>query len=81
MFTREKMRALTQQFGFRMVHSSPYYMQDNGQAEATNKVLIDMIRKIVEDKPRRWHEVLSKVLWAYKNSKSNATSLTLYRLT
>ena len=35
----------------------------------------------MEDKPRRWHEVLSEVLWAYRNSKSNATSLTPYRLT
>ena len=40
-----------------------------------------MIKKTVEDKPRRWHEVLSEVLWAYRNSKSNATSLTPYQLT
>lgn len=49
-------------------------------AEATNKVLIDMIKKTVEDKPRRWHEVFSKVLWAYKNSKSNVTGLVPYPL-
>ena len=60
MFTGEKMKAFTQQFGFRLVHSSPYYAQANGQVEATNKVLIDMIKKTVEDKPRRWHEVLSR---------------------
>ena len=40
-----------------------------------------MIKTAVEDKPRRWHEVLSEVLWAYKNYKNNATSLTLYLVT
>ena len=40
-----------------------------------------MIKKIVEDKLRRWHEVLLEVLWTYRNSKSNATGLTPYRLT
>ena len=34
----------------------------------------------MEDKPKRWHEVLFEVLWAYRNSKSNAISLTPYRL-
>ena len=40
-----------------------------------------MIKKTIEDKPRRWHEVLFKVLWAYRNSKNNATDLTPYQLT
>ena len=71
------MKAFALQIGFRLVHSSFYYAQANGQAEATNKVLIDMIKKTVEDKPGRWHEVLC----AYRNSKNNATSLTPYRLT
>ena len=40
-----------------------------------------MIKKTVEDKPRRWYEVLFEVLLAYRNSKSNATSLAPYQLT
>ena len=51
------------------------------QVEATDKTLIDMIKKTVKDKPRRWHEVLCEVLWAYRNSKSNAIGLTSYQLT
>ena len=75
MFTGEK-KAFAQQFGFQLVHSSPYYAKANGQVEATNKILINMIRKIVVDKPKKWHEVLSEVLWAYRNSKNNTTGLT-----
>ena len=53
MFIGEKMKAFAHQFGFRLVHSYPYYAQANGQAETTNKVLIDKIKKTIEDKPRR----------------------------
>ena len=80
MFIEKKMKIFAQQFGFQLVHSSPYYTQANRQAEASNKVLIDMTEKTMEDK-LRWHEVLFEVLWAYKNSKSNATGLTPYWLT
>ena len=75
------MKAFTQQLGFQLVHFPPYYTLANGQAEATNKVLIDMINKTIEDKPRRWHEILSEVLWAYRNPKSNTIGLTPYQLT
>ena len=53
MFTGEKIKAFAQQFGFWLVHSSPYYAKANGQVEATNKVLIDIIKKAIEDKPRK----------------------------
>ena len=56
------MKTFAQQFGFRLVYSSLYYAQANRQPEAINKVLINMIKKTIEDKPRRWHEVFSEVL-------------------
>jgi hypothetical protein len=40
----------------KLMNSSPYYAQANGQAEATNKVLIKIIKRRIEDNPRRWHE-------------------------
>jgi hypothetical protein len=43
-----------------MLNSSPYYAQVNGQAESSNKILIKLIKKKIEDNPRRWHEVLSE---------------------
>ena len=69
MFVGDKVAAFAQQFGIKMLHSTPYYAQTNGQAEATNKLLISMIKKGVEDQPRKWHETLNEVLWAYKNSR------------
>ena len=43
--------------------------------------MIDMVKRTVEDKLRRWHEILFEVIWAYSNFKSNATGLTPYQLT
>jgi hypothetical protein len=40
-----------------MFSSSPYYAQANGQAKSTNKVLIKIIKKKVENHPKRWHEI------------------------
>ena len=50
MFTGKKIKAFAQQFDFQLIHSSPYYAKANRQAEATNKILIDMINKAMEDK-------------------------------
>ncbi|XP_059664235.1 uncharacterized protein LOC132310008 [Cornus florida] len=64
-----------------MSASTPYYAQANGQAESSNKILIEIIEKMIKDKPRRWHETLSEALWAYKNSKKTGTVVTPYMLT
>ena len=37
------------------------------QVEATNKILINMIKKNDEQKPHKWHEALSNVLWAWRD--------------
>ncbi|XP_059659233.1 uncharacterized protein LOC132306053 [Cornus florida] len=64
-----------------MVTSTPYYAQGNSQAEASNKVAIEIIEKMIKDKPRCWYETLSEVLWAYRNSKRTSIGTTPYRLT
>lgn len=48
------------QFGIEMSHSTPYYdASGNGQAESTNNILVGLIERMVEDKPKIWHESLS----------------------
>jgi hypothetical protein len=49
----------------KLMNSSPYYAQANGQAESDNKTLIKLVKKKIEENPRRWHEVLSEALCAY----------------
>jgi hypothetical protein len=64
----------------KLLNSSLYYAQSNGQAEATNKVLIKTIRKRIKDSPRRWHEKLSETLWAPRTSRHGATKVTPFEL-
>jgi transposase InsO family protein len=46
----------------KLLSSSPYYVQSNGQAESRNKTLIKLFKKKIEENPKRWHEVLSEAL-------------------
>jgi hypothetical protein len=42
--------------------------------------LIKLIKKEIEDNPRRWHEVLYKALWAHHISRHGATKVTSFEL-
>lgn len=48
----QKMQEFIVETGFKLVTSTPYYAQANGQAEAVNKVIISLIRKHVAKKPK-----------------------------
>jgi hypothetical protein len=42
--------------------------------------LVKLIKKKIEDNPRRWHEVLSEALWAHRISRRGATKVTPFEL-
>jgi hypothetical protein len=64
----------------KLLSSLPYYAQANGQAKSSNKTLIKLIKKKIEENPKRWHEVLSEALWAYRISKYSAIKVTPFEL-
>nr|KYP61940.1 Pro-Pol polyprotein [Cajanus cajan] len=66
--------------GIKLITSTPYYAQANGQVEAANKVVIGLIKKHISNRPRNWHETLVQILWAYRNSPRDATKTTPYKL-
>jgi hypothetical protein len=39
-------------YGIKLLNSSPYYAQANGQAEYSNKTLVKLIKKKIEDNPK-----------------------------
>ncbi|CAL2270312.1 unnamed protein product [Prunus armeniaca] len=80
-FISREMLDMAEAFKFRLLQSTPYYAQANGQAESSNKVIINIIRKMLEKNPKQWHEKLSETLWAYRTSKREATGMTPYALT
>ncbi|XP_008229060.1 PREDICTED: uncharacterized protein K02A2.6-like [Prunus mume] len=80
-FISGEMLDMAEAFKFKLLQSTPYYAQANGQAESSNKVIINIIRKMLEKNPKQWHEKLLETLWAYRTSKREATGMTPYALT
>ena len=68
MFTGDKMTYFAKEYGIQLIRSSLFYAQENGQAEAYNKVLINILEKMLVDNPRYWHLILYETLWAYRTS-------------
>ncbi|GLJ17131.1 hypothetical protein SUGI_0296430 [Cryptomeria japonica] len=60
--------------------STPYYLQGNGQAEASNKTILKILKKTVDDASRNWHIQLNLALWAYRTSVHTPTGATPYSL-
>jgi hypothetical protein len=63
-FISEEFKKFAADMGIKLIRSSLYYAQANGQAEASNQSLIKLIKRKIDEYPRRWHEVLSEALWA-----------------
>jgi hypothetical protein len=79
-FISEEFRKFTAEVGIKLIRSSPYYAQANGQAEASNQSLIKLIKRKIDEYPRNWHEVLSEALWAHCISCHGATKTSPYHL-
>ena len=64
-FIGEKVKAFADSRGIKILKSTPYFTQGNGQAKSSNKMIKGIVEKMVEDHPRKWHDLLSEALWAY----------------
>ena len=60
-FTSQEVKNFAEESGFKIIHSTLYSAQDNEQAKATNKLLINNIKRFIGERPRVWHEVLPEV--------------------
>jgi hypothetical protein len=60
--------------------SSAYYPQGNRQAESTNKNLVRIIKRIIEDKPHQWHTLLTYALWEDRTTTKESTGFTPFQL-
>jgi len=79
-FTGRKMVMFAKDTGYKLLTSTPYYAQANGQVEAANKSIISIIKKKAKRKPKNWHKVLGEALWACRTSPKESTNTTPFRL-
>ena len=64
-FDSKAFRRYCCEVGITSRYSTPTYPQGNGQAEAVNKVIVNKLKKRLDDAKGRWVEELPHVLWAY----------------
>ena len=57
-------------------YSTPAYLQGNGQAEAVNKVIVNGLKKRLDDVKGKWVEELSHVLLTYRTTPRRSTGKT-----
>ena len=78
MFTSEEFEEFAIGMGIKLLNSSPYYAQANGQAEASNKGVIKLIKRKIDEQPRKWHTTLNEDLWVYRMVCHGATKVYPY---
>ena len=60
---------------------TPAYPQGNGQVEASNKVIVNGLKKRLDNAKGRWVEELPHVLWAYRTTTRRLTGETPFAMT
>ena len=74
-------KSFCKQYGIKNHFFMPAYPLGNGQAESSNKTLLNGIKKRLEKAKGRWVEELSSVLWAYRTTPRSFTRETPFSLT
>ena len=59
MFTWDDMTYFAKDYGIQLIRYTPSYVEANGQTKVSNKVLISILDKMLEDNPSDWHIILS----------------------
>ena len=59
----------------------PAYPQGNGQAETVNKVIVNGLKKRLDDAKGKWMEELPHVLWTYRTMPNKSTEETPFSMT
>jgi transposase InsO family protein len=62
-FKSEPLVKFCEQFEISLIHSTPYYPEGNGLEESSNKSLIKLIKRLLEDNKRAWDSKIKFTLW------------------
>jgi transposase InsO family protein len=79
-FGSEPLAKFCEQFGIKLIHSTPYYPQGNGLAESSNKILLRIIKRLLEDNKRAWNSKLKFALWDDRVTTKRSIGLSPFRL-
>jgi len=77
-FKSKKMIKFCHKFHITLGHSTTYYPQGNGLSESSNKSLINIIKKTLEENKRNWHKRLTNALWVDRPSTKRSIGMSPY---
>jgi len=79
-FKSKKMISFYHKYHITLGHSTTYYPQGNGLAESSNKSLINIIKKLLEENKKNWHKKLVNALWVDRLKKKRSIGTSPYEL-
>ncbi|KAM1116394.1 hypothetical protein ACFX1X_007029 [Malus domestica] len=79
-FSNRLVDELCEKYKFKQHKSSMYHTSANGLAEAFNKTLCNLLKKVIGRTKRDWHERISEALWVYRMTHKTPTQTTPYSL-
>ena len=79
-FKSKKMINFCHKYHINQNHSTSYYPQGNGMAESLNKILVRIIKNLLEDNKRDWHMKLRYALWDDRISTKREIGMSPFQL-
>jgi transposase InsO family protein len=79
-FKDEPLIQFCEQFGITLVHSTPYYPQWNGLAKSSNKIMIKIIKNMLEEKKKEWDSKQKFSLWVDRVKTKRSLGLSPFQL-
>ncbi|XP_075106935.1 uncharacterized protein LOC142179934 [Nicotiana tabacum] len=79
-FTGKKTTEFLHKWYIKRILSTPYHLVGNGQAESSNKSILNIMKKKLKDAKGLWPEILPEILWAYRTTPKTSTVETPYSL-
>nr|XP_009785081.1 PREDICTED: uncharacterized protein LOC104233394 [Nicotiana sylvestris] len=76
----KKVAKFFEKWHFKRIFSTPYYPAGNGLAESSNKSILNIMMKKLEDAKGLWPELLQEALWAYRTMPKTSIGETPYSL-
>ena len=77
-FGSKKMVEFCHKYQITLGHSTAYYPQGNGLVESSNKSLVNIIKKFLEDNKKSWHTKLVHALWADRLTLKKSIGMSPY---
>nr|XP_033508115.1 uncharacterized protein LOC117273129 [Nicotiana tomentosiformis] len=79
-FTGKTATEFFKKWHIKRILSTTYHPAGNGQAESSNKSILNNMKKKLEETKGLWPEILSEVLWAHRTTPKTSIGATPYSL-